>query len=130
MAGGCLGRRVLLFLAPSRARVWSVVAQLATCIGDPRDPSRVVTGWMTFCGRAILLSRAAMRNCRYLMRCATNPGFPRLALGKLPASGVGLASLADDEAAGKRADGRAELCALMRNHDRRSTVPANPTAQA
>jgi hypothetical protein len=66
-------------------------AQLATCIADPRDPSRVVHRLDDILRARIFVIACGYEDAADLDALRDDPGF-RVALGKLPGSGVGLAS--------------------------------------
>ena len=72
-------------------RMMGICGRLAACIADPRDPARVVHQL-----EDIFLARVLAIACGYedaddLDALRDDPGF-RLALGKLPGAGAGLAS--------------------------------------
>ena len=89
--GGRLTSDGGVLLLAQAERAMGICGRLAGCITDPRDPSRVVHRLDD-----IFLARVLAIACGYedaddLDALRDDPGF-RLALGKLPGSGAGLAS--------------------------------------
>ena len=89
--GGRLTSDGGVLLLAQAERMMGICQQLAACIADPRDPARVVHRL-----EDIFLARVLAIACGYedaddLDALRDDPGF-RLALGKLPGSGAGLAS--------------------------------------
>lgn len=89
--GGRLTSDGGVLLLAQAERAMGICRSLAACIADPRDPTRV-----THCLDDILRARVFAITCGYedaddLDALRDDPGF-RLALGKLPGSGAGLAS--------------------------------------
>jgi hypothetical protein len=89
--GGRLTSDGGVLLLAQAERAMGICRRLAACIADPRDPTRV-----THRLDDILRARVFAITCGYedaddLDALRDDPGF-RLALGKLPGSGAGLAS--------------------------------------
>jgi hypothetical protein len=89
--GGRLTSDGGVLLLAQAERAMGICRQLAACIADPRDPTRVIHRLDD-----ILRARVFAITCGYedaddLDALRDDPGF-RLALGKLPGSGAGLAS--------------------------------------
>lgn len=80
----------VLLLAQAE-REMDICAQLAACIADPRDPSRVVHNLDDILRARVLAIACGYEDADDLDALRDDPGF-RLALGKLPGSGAGLAS--------------------------------------
>jgi hypothetical protein len=80
----------VLLLAQAE-REMAICAQLAACIADPRDPSRVVHNLDDILRARVLAIACGYEDADDLDALRDDPGF-RLALGKLPGSGAGLAS--------------------------------------
>jgi hypothetical protein len=72
-------------------REMGICARLAACIADPRDPSRVVHRLDDILRARVLAIACGYEDADDLDALRDDPGF-RLALGKLPGSGAGLAS--------------------------------------
>lgn len=89
--GGRLTSDGGVLLLAQAERELGLCAQLATCIADPRDPSRVVHRLDDILRARILAIACGYEDAADLDALRDDPGF-RLALGKLPGSGVGLAS--------------------------------------
>ena len=80
----------VLLLAQAE-RAMGICAQLAACIADPRDPLRVVHALPDILRARVLAIACGYEDADDLDALRDDPGF-RLALGKLPGSGAGLAS--------------------------------------
>jgi hypothetical protein len=80
----------VLLLAQAE-REMDICAQLAACIADRRDPSRVVHKLDDILRARVLAIACGYEDADDLDALRDDPGF-RLALGKLPGSGAGLAS--------------------------------------
>ncbi|ALC13122.1 IS1380 family transposase [Sphingopyxis sp. 113P3] len=80
----------VLLLAQAE-REMDICRQLATCIADRRDPSRVVHKLDDILRARVLAIACGYEDADDLDALRDDPGF-RLALGKLPGSGAGLAS--------------------------------------
>ena len=80
----------VLLLAQAE-RAMGICAQLASCIADPRDPTRVIHTLPDILRARILAIACGYEDADDLDALRHDPGF-RLALGKLPESGAGLAS--------------------------------------
>ena len=78
-------------LVAQAEREMAICAQLAACIADPRDPSRVIHALDDILRARILAITCGYEDADDLDALRDDPGF-RLALGKLPGSGAGLAS--------------------------------------
>jgi len=89
--GGRLTSDGGVLLLAQAERELGLCAQLAACIADPRDPSRVVHRLDDILRARILAISCGYEDAVDLDALRDDPGF-RLALGKLPGSGVGLAS--------------------------------------
>lgn len=72
-------------------RIMGICQQLAACIADPRDPARVVHRLEDILRARMLAIACGYEDADDLDALRDDPGF-RLALGKLPGSGAGLAS--------------------------------------
>jgi hypothetical protein len=72
-------------------REMGICGQLAACITDPRDPARVIHSVDDILRARVLAIACGYEDADDLDALRDDPGF-RLALGKLPASGAGLAS--------------------------------------
>jgi hypothetical protein len=82
------GGVLLLALAE---REMGICAQLAACMADPRDPCRVVHTLPDILRARVFAIACGYEDADDLDTLRDDPGF-RLALGKLPGSGAGLAS--------------------------------------
>ena len=80
----------VLLLAPAE-RAMGICRQLAACIADRRDPSRVIHKLDDIIRARVLAIACGYEDADDLDTLRDDPGF-RLALGKLPGSGAGLAS--------------------------------------
>ena len=80
----------VLLLAEAERRM-GICDRLAACIADPRDPSRVVHRLDDILRARIFAISCGYEDADDLDTLRDDPGF-RLALGKLPGSGAGLAS--------------------------------------
>ena len=80
----------VLLLAQAE-RAMGICARLAACIADPRDPLRVVHALPDILRARVLAIACGYEDADDLDALRDDPGF-RLALGKLPESGAGLAS--------------------------------------
>ncbi|MCS6320007.1 MAG: transposase, partial [Nitrospira sp.] len=80
----------VLLLAQAE-REMDICRQLVTCIADRRDPSRVVHKLDDILRARVLAIACGYEDADDLDALRDDPGF-RLALGKLPGSGAGLAS--------------------------------------
>jgi hypothetical protein len=89
--GGRLTSDGGVLLLAQAERELGLCAKLATCIADPRDPSRVVHSLDDILRARILAISCGYEDADDLDALRDDPGF-RLALGKLPGSGAGLAS--------------------------------------
>ncbi|MDE2170130.1 MAG: IS1380 family transposase [Sphingomonadales bacterium] len=89
--GGRLTSDGGVLLLAQAERVMGICRQLADCIADPRDPSRVVHQLDDILRARILAIACGYEDADDLDTLRDDPGF-RLALGKLPGSGAGLAS--------------------------------------
>jgi hypothetical protein len=72
-------------------RMMAICGRLAACIADPRDPARVVHRLEDILRARIFAIACGYEDADDLDALRDDPGF-RLALGKLPESGAGLAS--------------------------------------
>jgi len=77
--------------------------QLAACIADPRDPSRVIHQLPDILRARILAICCGYEDADDLDTLRDDPGF-RLALGKLPGAGAGLVSQPTMSPLGERSD--------------------------
>jgi hypothetical protein len=68
-----------------------ICERLAACIADPRNPARVVHRFEDILRARIFAIACGYEDADDLDALGDDPGF-RLALGKLPGSGAGLAS--------------------------------------
>ncbi|MFC4595888.1 IS1380 family transposase [Sphingobium tyrosinilyticum] len=89
--GGRLTSDGGVLLLAQAERAMGVCRQLAACIADPRDPSRVTHKLDDILRARILAIACGYEDANDLDALRDDPGF-RLALGKLPDSGAGLAS--------------------------------------
>lgn len=89
--GGRLTSDGGVLLLAQAEREMDICRQLAACIADPRDPSRVVHKLDDILRARVLAIACGYEDADDLDALRDDPGF-RLALGKLPGSGVGLAS--------------------------------------
>jgi len=80
----------VLLLAQAE-RELGICSQLAACIADPRDPGRVIHKLDDILRARVLAIACGYEDADDLDALRDDPGF-RLALGKLPSSGAGLAS--------------------------------------
>ncbi len=80
----------VLLLAQAE-RAMGICTQLAGCIADPRDPTRVLHALPDILRARVLAIACGYEDADDLDALRDDPGF-RLALGKLPGSGSGLAS--------------------------------------
>ena len=80
----------VLLLAQAE-RAMGICAQLASCIADPRDPTRVIHALPDILRARVLAIACGYEDADDLDALRDDPGF-RLALGKLPETGAGLAS--------------------------------------
>ena len=72
-------------------RMMGICGQLAACIADPRDPARVVHRLEDILRARVFAIACGYEDADDLDALRDDPGF-RVALGKLPGSGAGLAS--------------------------------------
>ena len=89
--GGRLTSDGGVLLLAQAERAMGICGQLAGCIADPRDPSRVVHRLDDILRARVLAIACGYEDADDLDALRDDPGF-RLALGKLPGSGAGLAS--------------------------------------
>src|SRR5665647_1891737 len=89
--GGRLTSDGGVLLVAQAEREMAICAQLAACIADPRDPTRVIHRLDDILRARIFAICCGYEDADDLDTLRDDPGF-RLALGKLPGSGVGLAS--------------------------------------
>lgn len=89
--GGRLTSDGGVLLLAQAERAMGICRQLAACIADPRDPGRVVHQLDDILRARILAIACGYEDADDLDALRDDPGF-RLALAKLPGSGVGLAS--------------------------------------
>jgi hypothetical protein len=89
--GGRLTSDGGVLLVAQAEREMAICAQLAACIADPRDPSRVTHRLDDILRARIFAICCGYEDADDLDTLRDDPGF-RLALGKLPGSGAGLAS--------------------------------------
>lgn len=89
--GGRLTSDGGVLLLAQAEREMRICARLAGCIADPRDPSRVIHPLGDILRARVLAICCGYEDADDLDALRDDPGF-RLALGKLPGSGVGLAS--------------------------------------
>jgi hypothetical protein len=89
--GGRLTSDGGVLLLAQAERKMQICKQLAACIADPRDPSRVVHSLDDILRARVLAITCGYEDADDLDTLRDDPGF-RLALGKLPGSGAGLAS--------------------------------------
>ena len=89
--GGRLTSDGGVLLLAQAERAMGICQQLAGCIADPRDPSRVVHRLDDILRARVLAIARSYEDADDLDALRDDPGF-RLALGKLPGAGVGLAS--------------------------------------
>jgi hypothetical protein len=89
--GGRLTSDGGVLLLAQAERELGICRQLATCIADPRDPSRVIHPLDDILRARVLAIAWGYEDADDLEALRDDPGF-RLALGKLPGSGAGLAS--------------------------------------
>jgi hypothetical protein len=89
--GGRLTSDGGVLLLAQAERKMQICNQLAACIADPRDPSRVVHSLDDILRARVLAITCGYEDADDLDTLRDDPGF-RLALGKLPGAGAGLAS--------------------------------------
>ena len=89
--GGRLTSDGGVLLLAQAERQMGICERLAACIADPRDPSRVVHALDDILRARVLAITCGYEDADDLDALRDDPGF-RLALGKLPGSGPGLAS--------------------------------------
>jgi len=89
--GGRLTSDGGVLLLAQAEREMDICAQIAACMADPRDPSRVVHKLDDIMRARVLAIACGYEDADDLDALRDDPGF-RLALGKLPGSGAGLAS--------------------------------------
>jgi hypothetical protein len=89
--GGRLTSDGGVLLLAQAERELGICRQLAACIADPRDPDRVVHQLDDILRARVLAIACGYEDADDLDALRDDPGF-RLALGKLPGSGAGLAS--------------------------------------
>ena len=89
--GGRLTSDGGVLLVAQAERAMGICARLAACIADPRDPSRVIHALDDILRARIFAIACGYEDADDLDALRDDPGF-RLALGKLPGSGAGLAS--------------------------------------
>jgi hypothetical protein len=89
--GGRLTSDGGVLLLAQAERKMQICKQLAACIADPRDPSRVVHSLDDILRARVLAITCGYEDADDLDTLRDDPGF-RLALGKLPGAGAGLAS--------------------------------------
>jgi len=89
--GGRLTSDGGVLLLAQAERQMGICERLAACIADPRDPSRVVHALDDILRARIFAIACGYEDADDLDALRDDPGF-RLALGKLPGSGAGLAS--------------------------------------
>jgi hypothetical protein len=89
--GGRLTSDGGVLLLAQAERKMQICKQLAACIADPRDPSRVVHSLDDILRARVLAITCGYEDADDLDTLRDDPGF-RVALGKLPGSGAGLAS--------------------------------------
>ena len=80
-----------VLLLSQAERLMGICERLAACIADPRDPSRIVHSLTDILRARVLAIACGYEDADDLDTLRDDPGF-RLALGKLPGSGAGLAS--------------------------------------
>lgn len=89
--GGRLTSDGGVLLLAQAERAMGMCRQLAACIADPRDPSRITHRLDDILRARVLAIACGYEDADDLDALRDDPGF-RLALGKLPSSGAGLAS--------------------------------------
>ena len=89
--GGRLTSDGGVLLLAQAEREMQICAKLSSCIADPRDPSRVIHALDDILRARVLAICCGYEDADDLDALRDDPGF-RLALGKLPGSGAGLAS--------------------------------------
>jgi hypothetical protein len=89
--GGRLPSDGGVLLLAQAEREMGICQQLAACMADRRDPSRVIHVLDDILRARIFAIACGYEDADDLDALRDDPGF-RLALGKLPGSGVGLAS--------------------------------------
>ena len=89
--GGLITSDGGVLLLAQAERAMGICARLAACIADPRDPLRVVHALPDILRARVLAIACGYEDADDLDALRDDPGF-RLALGKLPQSGAGLAS--------------------------------------
>ena len=104
--GGRLTSDGGVLLLGQAERQMGIAEQLAACIADPRDQSRVIHGKADILRARMLAIACDYEDANDLDSLRHDPGF-KLALGKRPEGPVGLAS----QPAGKTPRRRASWCA-------------------
>jgi hypothetical protein len=89
--GGRLTSDGGVLLLGQAERAMGICRRLAGCISDPRDPSRVIHALDDILRARVLAICCGYEDADDLDTLRDDPGF-RLALGKLPGAGAGLAS--------------------------------------
>ncbi len=89
--GGRLSSDGGVLLLAQAEREMAICTQLAACIADPRDPSRIIHTLPDILRARIFAICCGYEDADDLDTLRHDPGF-RLALGKLPGSGAGFAS--------------------------------------
>jgi hypothetical protein len=110
--GGRLTSDGGVLLLAQAERAMGICGQLAACISDLRDPSRVVHALDDILRARVLAIACGYEDADDLDTLRDDPGF-RLALGKLPGSGTGLASQ-PTMSRWENAPGRRDLARLMK----------------
>src|SRR3546814_3298156 len=87
-----------------------ICQRLAACIADPRDPARVIHRLDDILRARVFAIACGYEDADDLDALRDDPGF-RLALGKLPESGAGLAS----QPTMRSEEHTSEIQSLMRN---------------
>ena len=89
--GGRLTSDGGVLLLAQAERAMGICQRLAACIADPRDPARVIHRLDDILRARVFAIACGYEDADDLDALRDDPGF-RLALGKLPESGAGLAS--------------------------------------
>ena len=89
--GGRLTSDGGVLLLAQAERAMGICRRLAACIADPRDPGRVIHALPDILRARVFAIACGYEDADDLDALRDDPGF-RLALGKLPGSGAGLAS--------------------------------------
>lgn len=89
--GGRLTSDGGVLLLAQAERAMGLCRRLASCIADPRDPTRVIHRLDDILRARVFAIACGYEDADDLDALRDDPGF-RLALGKLPGSGAGLAS--------------------------------------